>query len=344
VRIVAPLMKLIGQLDFLKLRAADAPEEDGRVLHLFRNRAELKKSYIAVQDELQRLKDRIKQQEGATARVQEMLQGLEARLARPESAYPALVFYQLRELWTFGRTLLAQFLAELAAQQEERERRQFLAEHNRRQFSRRQQIEAALHEVEARAAEARAVVGELDQEILRLRQFWHYFRRRALKARLQAANLKSLLCIQEVEAARAVRDAFEAEPLPVFGGLSVDARRAINLATIGYAQILCDRLAHTQLVALARAASARREPPRDEYGDRGRCEAMMLEIQRARALLQQRGNLSTEIKGCSERLRGLAKYRTGTETVPTAESLAALEGGTKVLADDLWESYGVLLR
>ena len=54
--------------------------DDDRVLHLFRNRAELKKAYSALQDEVQRLKDRIKQQEGATARVQEMLQGLEARL------------------------------------------------------------------------------------------------------------------------------------------------------------------------------------------------------------------------------------------------------------------------
>ena len=59
-------------------RQALAPEsasregtEERRVLQLFRNRAELKKAYSELQDEIHRLKDRLKQQEGATARVQE---------------------------------------------------------------------------------------------------------------------------------------------------------------------------------------------------------------------------------------------------------------------------------
>jgi predicted nuclease with TOPRIM domain len=131
---------LLKQLGFLRLGGDPRQDEvdHDRVLQLFRNRAELKKAYGSVQDEVQRLKDRIKQQEGATARVQEMLQGLESRLSQPDSGYPALVFYQLRELWSLGRTLLVQFVAELAEQQEERERRAFLAQFNRRQFDRRQ--------------------------------------------------------------------------------------------------------------------------------------------------------------------------------------------------------------
>src|ERR1700690_3089233 len=130
------LMKWMREFGFLRLGSATPKLDvaDDRVLVLFRNRAELKKSYSGLQDEVQRLKDRVKQQEGATARVQEMLQGLEERLALPDTAYPALVFYQLRELWTLGRTLLTQFVAELVAQQEERERRAFLAGFNRRQF------------------------------------------------------------------------------------------------------------------------------------------------------------------------------------------------------------------
>ena len=72
------LMKALRQLGFLKLNfRQDAPsEEEDRVLTLFRNRAELKKAYGALEDEIYRLKDRIKQQEGATQRVQEMLNAL----------------------------------------------------------------------------------------------------------------------------------------------------------------------------------------------------------------------------------------------------------------------------
>ncbi len=338
--------KWIRRFGFLRLGSSTPKLEvdDDRVLLLFRNRAELKKSYSGLQDEVQRLKDRVKQQEGATARVQEMLQGLEDRLAHPETAYPALVFYQLRELWTLGRTLLTQFVAELAAQQEERERRAFLAEFNRRQFLRRQGVEGKLREAEARAAEARATVAELEQGERRLQRFWHYFKRRALRQQVQAANLRALLCVQDLDGARAARDALDAEPVPEFAGLSLDARRAINLAVVAYAQILSNRLAHGSLVELAREAAGRREPPRDDYGDRPRCEVTMAEIARGRALLQQRANLPLEIKQCLERLRELARYRNSGETAPTAESLAATPEGSYVLVEDLWEIYRVLLR
>ena len=83
-------MKALRQLGFLKLslRPERAPaDEDHRVLELFRNRAELKKAYGSLQDETFRLKDLIKQQEGATQRVQEMLSTLEGRLGNPETAY-----------------------------------------------------------------------------------------------------------------------------------------------------------------------------------------------------------------------------------------------------------------
>jgi hypothetical protein len=347
VHIMPPLMKLIRQLGFLRLGpAADKRDsEEDRLMLLFRNRAELKKAYSGVQDELQRLRDRIKQQEGATARVQEMLQGLEARLSAPETAYPALVFYQLRELWALGRTLLTQFVSELAQQQEERERRAFLADYNRRQFDRRQAIDANLRQAEGSAADAREVVTGIEQQLQSMRAFWHYFRRRALRQKQQAANLHALMCVQELEGARSARAALDAEVAPEFAGLSLDARRAINLAAVAYGQILCDRLGPTHLLEPARVAAGRREPPRDDYGDRARCEATMTEIQRARGLLQQRLNLSQEIKQRSDRLQELAKFRSDEDTVPVAESLTvSIDGGSRVLSDDLWEIYRALLR
>src|SRR6202161_4556685 len=334
---MAPLMKLISQLGFLRLGGGSNKFEvdDDRVLHMFRKRPELKKSHISLQDEVQRLKGGVKQQEGATARVQEMLQGLEGRLSQPESGYPTLVFYQLRELWNLGRTLLTQFVTELAAQQEERERRAFFAEHNREQFERRQGIEAKLRDAENKAVAARDTVAQLEQELARLRQFWHFFKRRTIRQRLQTASLQSMLCMQDLEAARAGRGALDAEPTPEFGGLSIDARRAINQATIAYAQVLVERLARTPLMELARAASGRREPPRDEYGDRARCAGTLNAIVQGRGLLQQRGTLSQEIKQRSERVRELAKYRSAGETVPTAESLAVVAAGPEGASDGL---------
>src|SRR3569833_360210 len=141
----------MGQQGVVKqaIRQGEPPaEEDDRVLALFRNRAELKKAYGELQEEIYRLKDRIKQQEGATLRVQEMLNALELRLGISESAYPAVVFYQLRRLWQSGREIIELFVADLVRQHAARERRQYLAEHNRKQFSKREAAEKMLRGAE----------------------------------------------------------------------------------------------------------------------------------------------------------------------------------------------------
>ena len=302
------LMKALRQLGFLKLpfRQDDpsAEAEDERVLALFRNRAELKKNYGELQEEIYRLKDRIKQQEGATVRVQEMLTALELRLGVPESAYPTVVFYQLRRLWQSGREVIEQFVGDLVKQQEERERRQHLAEHNRRQFSKREGAEKQLRAAETCAAEA-----------------------------------------------------IEKEPLPEFPGLLVETRRAINLAAIAYAEVLCQRLMKTPLVRLAREATSRREAT-DEYGTRQECEALMDEIDRGRTLVQSRTNIAQEVKARSDRIKQVARYRNPADTSPMSDSIVDPEtdlldtqatgvGMTRmpnVLSEDTWDLFRILLR
>jgi len=352
-------MMALRQLGFLKLnfRREDTPDEDRRVLALFRNRAELKKAYGELQEEIYRLKDRIKQQEGATARVQEMLGALEARLGVTESAFPALVFYQLRRLWQAGRELLQRFVAELAAQQEERERRQHLAEHNRRQFARRQSAEQRLRDAQRLAAEEGARLTDLEGRRARLRRFWHYFKRRTLEQAIARAQAAAAAASLSLTAARQAAEEIAGEPIPEFPGLTLDARRAINIAAIAYAEVLCLRLARTQLVMQAREATRHREAT-DEYGSRAECEALMRQIEQAHALLRGRANLTQEVRQRSERMKQVARYRMATDVAPTAESLAFSEGdalaGTagglaaarmpNVLAEDTWDLYSVLLR
>src|SRR4051812_4592339 len=245
--LASDLMKALRQLGFLKLpfRQEAAPPEEDRVLTLFRNRAELKKAYGALGEEVYRLKERIKQQEGATQRVQEMLNALETRLGMSDTGYPALVFYQLRRLWQSGRELIEQFVADLARQLEERERRQHLAEHNRRQFPRRQAVEKQLRDAETNAADEANQVAALEGERARLTRFWHYFKRRALEHRITEAVAKAVSANATLADARAAADELEKEPVPEFPGLSVEARRAINLTALAYAEVLCSRLVKT---------------------------------------------------------------------------------------------------
>ena len=352
-------MMALRQLGFLKVnfRRDDSAAEDHRVLALFRNRAELKKAYGELQEEIYRLKDRIKQQEGATQRVQEMLSALEGRLGLSETAFPALVFYQLRRLWQTGHELVEKFVAELVAQQDERERRQHLAEHNRRVFAKRQSAEQRLRSAEQLAAEEATRVSELEGQRGRLQRFWHYFRRRALEQTISQARATAAAAGVALNGAREAAEEIAREPVPEFTGISLEARRAINIAAIAYAEVLCLRLARTQLVMQAREATRHREAT-DEYGGRAECEALMQQIVGADELLRGRASLAQEVKQRSERLQQVARYRAATDAAPSAESLAFSEGdalgGTpaglaaarmpNVLAEDTWDLYRVLLR
>ncbi|HUN76302.1 MAG TPA: hypothetical protein VMU40_17440 [Steroidobacteraceae bacterium] len=335
-----------------------APAEDERVLVLFKNRAELKKAYGELQEEVYRLKDRIKQQEGATARVQEMLGALEGRLGLAETAYPALVFYQLRALWQSGRAILEQFVTELANQQEERERRAFLAECNRRLFALRQSIDGRLRAAETQHVEAHEAVAQLVAARATLTRFWHYFKRRNLDRQLQTAQAAAQSADAALGETRAAAEQLNDAPVPDFPGLSLEARRAINLAAIAYAEVLCLRLIDTPLVALAKEASSRREVAED-YGGRQDCEVLIAGIASARSILQSKVNVAQDVKGRSERLKAIVRYRDASDATPQPESIAFGEGdaladqplgGTaaarmpNVLAEDTWDLFRVLMR
>ncbi len=248
-------MKALRQLGFPKLsrRPDGSPDDDHRVLALFRNRAELKKAYGGLQDETFRLKDLVKQQEAATQRVQEMLNTLEGRLGTAESAYPALVFYQLRRLWQSGRELITQLVADLVRQQEERERREHLAQYNRQQFARRQAAEDQLRAAQALHTQATAELAAVEAQRAQLTRFWHYFKRRALERRVAGAEAAVVSAGVSLGQAQLGLEEIAGEAAPEFQGLSLPARRAINLAAIAYAEVLWLRLTHLNTPMLPHA-------------------------------------------------------------------------------------------
>ena len=355
-------MKALRQLGFLKLslRPEGAPEEDHRVLALFRNRAELKKAYGDLQEEVFRLKDLLKQQEAATQRLQDMLATLEQRLGAAETAYPALVFYQLRRLWQVGRELITQFIADLVRQLEDHERRAHIAQHNRAQFARRQAAEGEQRAAQALHAQTGSQLTALEAERARLTRFWHYFKRRALERRIAAARVALESADASARQAQLALEEVGRETAPEFLGLSLTARRSINLAAIAYAEVLCLRLTQLKspLLKLAREATARRETP-DEYGPPRECVLLMGSIARGQVLISERTGLAAEIKARSARLQRVARYRADGDTAPMADSLAFSQGDVlaetalgaqaterlpNVLAEDTWDLFRILLR
>src|SRR5262245_37983736 len=264
--------------------AAGPPPEDGRVVELFRSRAELRKQHEELGHELQRLRDRLKQQEAATGRVQEMFEALERRLESADSGLSTLVFYHLRALWGDGREILAQLVKDLSARQEERERKAFALEGNRRQFQQRKDSEQQLRQAESQMVAARRELAALDTRLAALGKWWHRWQRPKVAAQRPALQANVESAEAELLAARARCEQIEKAGAGDFPGLSVESRRAINLAAIACAEVLCLRLARTNLVGAARAAMARRECG-ETYGDVAACAIQMNDIVKARVIL-----------------------------------------------------------
>jgi hypothetical protein len=347
---------LIDKLGFLKvgLDGGAASAEEERLMQLFQNRAGLKKAYADLKDEFYLLRDRLKQQEGATIRVQEQLDALGELLGDPATGYGALVFYQLRSLWKICHQRIAAFATDLTNQQESRETAKHQAECEAERDSRRSaadaRLAAAAADADARRERLTSVVGEY----ARLNAFWHYFRRRALHKSLVAARDEVLTAEAVVGHLHAERRAIDAETLPPFPGISLNARRNINLAIIGYAELVCEHVDAFGLTVRAKEVMARRVQEMN-FGSRTDCEGYMQRVQKAISAVVNQRQVNNAVKIKLERLRASCEYRNSADTVPTADSLAYSPSGParatrtvaspwNVLAEDYWDLYNVLLR
>ncbi len=335
-----------------RLAGREPSIEDERLFALFRNRVELKKELNALDDDRHRLLDRLKLQEGATMRVEEQMAALEQYLGRPEEGYKSLAYFQLKALWRAACKRLEQFGSELARQQKDRERKQQLAEF---EHSKRERIAAYDREL----SEARVLGEQLQaeqklarQKLAQLTGFWHYFRRRRALDAIHTRDFRLAAATEQIHKLTAEVDAIQAEPPPLFAGLSVEGRRSVNIAVIAYAEMLYDRLAPGGLAELARQSTLKRVFDA-HYGTPQEAQALLQNAARAVAEGDRMGEDLGEIKTRADRLRRQAIYRNDEDSVPVPDSIVAAPAGQvaagrrtapNVLLDEYWELHRALVR
>jgi hypothetical protein len=340
---------LIDKLSFLKggSESGSVSADEERLMQLFQNRAGLKKAYADLKDEFHILRDRLKQQEGATLRVQEQLDALGDLLADPATGFGALVFFQLRGLWKTCHQQLAKFATDLTRQQEARETARHAAECEATKNMRLADVEERLQAAAAEADAHRERLAAAQSELSRLTAFWHYFRRRRGQRALESLRQGVVVADSAVGELHAEKSAIVAEMAPDFPGISLAARRNINLAIISYAESLCEHVDEFGLAARAKEAVARRVHEM-AFGSRTECEEYMQRVQKAQTAVANHRQITAAVKGKLERLRAIGEYRNLADTVPTADSLAAASAASQsqwnVLAEDYWDLYNLLLR
>ena len=329
--------------------AKRSSDEQQRLLKLYWNRAELKKALGGLDDQRHQLQDRLKQQEAATQRAIDERDALETLLGNPELGAGALVHFQLRGLWRACHTQLQQFGSELRRQQQERERKRAMAEFQQERLARTRLAEARLAEASQALDAEDGQLAAVRQRLAAAQGLWHYFARHGLREQHARQSARTLQARGRLDDMREAQRTIEKEPLPEFGGLSLEGRRAINIAVIAYAQMLYAMLAGSGLAERARLARAR-SIHESNYGARPQCEALMVEIAAAAALVRSKQDFFAEIRVRTDELRRAAHYGQPADPVPEPGSLppalrGAATGGREanVLSDDYWDLYAVLL-
>jgi chromosome segregation ATPase len=333
-----------------RLAGREPTIEDERLFELFRNRAELKKELNALDDERHRLLDRLKLQEGSTMRVEEQLASLEQYLGKPEEGYKSLAYYQLRAVWRSASSRLEQFGTELTRQQKDRERRAQMAEFERQKAMRTAEVERELAEARMQADQLQTEQKLARQRLEQLQGFWNYFRRRKLADALESRAGRIESVVAQLTDLGDRLHAIDSEPAPVFEGISIEGRRAVNLAVLAYAEILYDKLSSGGLADLARQSTLKRVYDA-HYGSQAECVTVMQRAALAVSEIERMEDDLAGVKSRADRIRRGAVYRTSTDVLPAHDSLAAPEATTgarrpipNLLLDEYWDIHRALVR
>lgn len=273
-------------------------------------------------------------------RVEEQLAALEQYLGRPEEGYKSLAYFQLRAVWRAAAGRVDGYAAELSRQYKDRERREQLAAFEVVRRDRLADVDRELVEARVLADQLQAEQRLAEQRLAELRGFWNHLRRKRLREAIAARASRVDSALAQVTDLRDRRHAVESEPPPMFEGLSLEGRRAINLAVIAYAESLRERLAAAGLADLSRQSTLQRVYD-SSYGSREECVGLMQRAARAIADIDRLQDDAADLRTRAERLRATARYRGEGDTVPSPDSLAA---AGRVLIEEYWDVYRSLVR
>ncbi len=322
----------------------EQPEDNDKLVDLFRNRAELKKEFAALRNEKYSLEDRIKQHRGAIERVQQKLNHLESLLLDPEWVHNVVVFYQLRRLAGHCEKRIARFAEQLKQQREQRIQDKTLASWNQQRKLESDAIETKIGE---RRVRLQLLEDRLQSERHRLATMGglsRMFKGKSaestvedIEAEIEALQSRENELLEELERIENL------EP-PPHEGLDIAAKRSINFMILSYAQQLYLLYEEDNLVGLAKEASDKSVGAAN-YGTKYECDEILEKLAKRRAEVEEDGDIADELQRRAKLIAEHAAFRKDGDAVPAPGTVATVydisPNGvvTKLDANLLGENY-----
>lgn len=303
--------------------SAEKSQDSDKLLNLYWNRAELKKEFARMRKEQYKWQDRIKQQEGATARLQQKLDHLEQLLIDPAWSRNVVVFYQLRGLALRCQRKLAKFAEQLKQQREQRQHNGLLVQWNE---SRTREMKAIEQKIAATRQAIEQVEDQLQAERRRLMSmsgFLRFFRRRSVTAILDKLAAEIDAATQQENELQQRHEEIRTRKPPENQGLDLATKRSINFMILAFAQQLFLHFADAELAAMAKEANDK-SVGSINYGAPNECEHLLRRIQKRLDLMEQNTDFAAILQTRARLLAEKASFRTAGDAVPIAGTVTTV--------------------
>jgi hypothetical protein len=313
----------LGGLAALFGNSEEKPQDSEKLMDLYWNRAELKKSFANARKEHYRLQDQIKKQEGATARIQQKLDHLEDLLIDPQWAHNVVVFYQLRGLARRCERRLATFAEQLKQQREKKQQEEVQAEWESKLAEEVAQVEEQLlvrrHVMQQLEEQLSTEQDQLDSMSI----FAKIFKGRSVKA-----NVRDLE--HQLEAARAEEDSLNAELTSIGGrappeskGLDVASKRSINVMILAFAQQLYLQFGDGDFAALVKE-SGEKSVGATNYGNQHECAQILQRMDERSEIMEKDMDFADILRKRATLISKKAEFHNKTDVVPMSASTTTL--------------------
>ncbi len=334
--------------------AQEKPEEESeKLLNLYWNRAELKKEFASLRSEQFRLKDCIKSQEGATARIQQKLDHLEQLLLDPEWVYNVLTHYQLQALNLRCISKLGKFAEQLKQQREQKQNKQQLADWNGRRGEESAEIESQIGQKRMQLQTLEDQLQFERQRLVSMSGFVRIFRRRSVMKTIDRLA-ETIDCTRLEEEQLLLRyDEVQNRLPPDTQGLDIPTKRLINCMILAFAQQLYLHFGPDGIAGMAREAGEK-SVGAINYGSKKDCDRVIARAGKRSQSFEKESDFADVLRQRAHLIAEKALYRNDDDAVPASGSVATVfaiseEGAVKtsdadLLGQNYWGLAGILSR
>lgn len=302
---------------------AEQEDKQDKLVELFRKRAELKKDFAELRKEKHRLEQRVREQQGATARIVQKLDHLENLLIDPEWAHTVVVFYQLRAINRRCQHKLAKFAEQLKQQRERRMQDVQLADwHQKRELD----AAAMQRKLGEHRMQLEALEDQLAAERFRIESMSGL--EKVLKGRSATSGIDDVEA--RVAAARTIEqdlmkklDGIQSRAAPETRGLALEDKRSINFLVIAFAQALYLHFRDERLVALVKE-SGDKSVGAINYGSKSDCDALLGLIGNYNEQGENQSDCADTLQKRSALIAEHAVFAKDDDAVPIAGSVATV--------------------